>query len=82
MREKGLLLSLANEFRVELGSERSFKVFKGIIQTNRFLLSVPAGAVPRERFSRSAGGSAGPTLFGRPSAKPPGREVHPFWVRG
>ncbi len=50
MREKGLLLSLANELRVELGSERSFKVFKGIILTDRFLLSAPAGAVPREKI--------------------------------
>ncbi len=47
--EKNLLLALVNGLHVDLGSERSFKVFRNIILTDRFLLSVRSNAIPRDK---------------------------------
>ena len=47
--EKALLLGLVNSLQIDLGAERSFKVFRDVILTDRFLLSARSDAVPREK---------------------------------
>ena len=48
--KKEVLLRLIKGLHVEFGLERSFKVLPGILLTNRFLLSLFKGAVPRDKL--------------------------------
>ncbi len=48
--EKAHLIRLVNSLQLDLGSERSFKVFRDIILTDRFLLSTKKDAAPREKI--------------------------------
>jgi hypothetical protein len=47
--ERDLLLRLVNSLQIDLGAERSFKVFRNIILPNRFLLSTRKDAAPKEK---------------------------------
>ena len=47
--ERDLLLRLVNSLQIDLGAERSFKVFRNIILANRFLLSTRKDAAPKEK---------------------------------
>ncbi len=48
--QRSLLLGLINGLHVEFGFERSFKIFRGALLTNRFLLSLHRDAIPREKM--------------------------------
>ncbi len=64
--EKSLLFKLINGLHVEFGLERSFKVFRGTLLTNRFLLSLHRDAIPREKMLGLCSDLGMPDVFWAP----------------
>jgi hypothetical protein len=62
-REKEALLGLVKGLHVEFALERSFKVLRGSLLTNRILLSLRRNSVPRERMLAACRDLGLPDLF-------------------